>query len=97
MKEIYFDELRLIVIQHIREIEALEPESQSTEWYLLKYLKRITKNALPPTTPGRMENSMRGFIRYYVDNIDEDSRLGERCRDIYAVYKKTLRSSKEEN
>jgi len=97
MTEIYFDELRLIVIRHIREIEALGPENQSTEWYLLKYLNRITKNALLPATPGRMENCMRGFIRFYVDNIDEQSLLGERCRNIYAVYKKTLRSTREEN
>jgi hypothetical protein len=94
--EIYFDELRLIVIRHTREIEALEPEYQSTEWYLLKYLNRITKNTLPPTTTGRMENCMRGFIRFYVDNIDEQSLLGERCRNIYDAYKKTLRTTREE-
>ena len=97
MAEIYFDELRLIVIRHIREIEAMEPEHQSTEWYLLKYLNRITKNITLPTTAGRMENCMRGFIRFYVDNIDEQSLLGERCRNIYDVYKKTLRTTREEN
>jgi hypothetical protein len=94
--EIYFDELRMIVIQHIREIEASDPENQSIEWYLLKYLKRITKNTLPPTIPGRMENSMRGFIRFYVDNIDEQSVLGERCRNIYDAYVKSLRTPRKE-
>lgn len=97
MADIYFDELRLIVIRHIREIEAMEPEPQSTEWYLLKYLNRITKNTTLPTTASRMENCMRGFIRFYVDNIDEQSLLGERCRNIYDAYKKTLRIGKEES
>lgn len=75
----------------------MEPEPQSTEWYLLKYLNRITKNTMLPTTASRMENCMRGFIRFYVDNIDEQSLLGERCRNIYDAYKKTLRIGKEES
>jgi hypothetical protein len=97
MQEIFFGDFRMVVIQHIREIEAEEPENRSTEWFLLQYLKRIEKNSNPPAIPGRMENSMRGFIRFYVDNIKEHSRLGERCRNIYEAYIKTLRSSKEKN
>jgi len=96
MREIYFGEFRVVVIRHIREIEALGPESHTTEWFLLKYLRRIEKNANPPSTPGRMENCMRGMIRFYVDQIDERSALGERCRLIYDAYVNTLRISKEE-
>ena len=80
MREIYFGEFRLIVIQHIKEVEADNPEYQSTEWYLIKYLKRIEKSSNPPTSPGSVENSMRALIRFYVDMIEERSDLGERCR-----------------
>lgn len=95
MREIYFGEFRVIVIQHIKEIEALDPASHTTEWFLLKYFKRIARNANPPTTRGSMENCMRGLIRFYIDNIEEKSPLGERCRSIHAAYVSTLRESKE--
>ena len=95
MREIYFGDFRLIVIDQINEIKAQEPESHSTEWFLLRYLQRIEKNAVPPTTPGRMENSIRALVRFYVDTIEEDSALGERCRLIYEQYKKTLREARE--
>jgi len=96
MREVYFGEFRLIVIEHIREIETLNPQSHTTEWFLLKYLKRIAHNANPPATRGRMENCMRGLIRYYVDNIEEKSLLGERCRSIHAAYVHALRIARDE-
>ena len=36
---------------------------------------------------------MRGFIRFYVDNIDEKSELADRCLKIYGQYRKTLREA----
>lgn len=93
MREIYFGDFRLVVIEQINEIQAQEPESHSVEWFLLRYLKRIEKNANPPTTPGSMENSVRALVRFYVDMIDENSPMGERCRFIYEQYKKTVRES----
>ena len=96
MREIYFGEFRLIVVRHIKEIEAASPQSHTTEWFLLKYLRRIAKNANPPTTPGRKESSMRGLIRFYVDNIEENTLLGERCRFIYEAYVNTLRVSRDD-
>ena len=95
MREIYFGEFRLIVIQHIKEIEADNPEYQSTEWYLIKYLKRIEKTANPPASPGRVENSIRALIRFYVDMIEERSDLGERCRQVNEQYRKALRREQE--
>jgi hypothetical protein len=95
MRDIYFGEFRLIVIQHIKEIEADNPEYQSTEWYLIKYLKRIEKTANPPASPGRVENSVRALIRFYVDLIDDRSELGERCRQVNAEYRKALRREQE--
>ena len=96
MREVYFGEFRIIVIEHIREIELMNPQSYTTEWFLLKYLKRIELNANPPSTRGRMENCMRGLIRFYVDNIEENSPLGERCRSIHAAYVQTLRITRDE-
>ena len=95
MQEIYFGEFRLFVLQHISEIEAVNPEYQSTEWYLIRYLKRIVKTSNPPATRGSMDNSMRALIRFYVDIIDEQSDLGERCRQVNSEYRKTLKREQE--
>ncbi|HSR62248.1 MAG TPA: hypothetical protein VLN56_02445 [Gammaproteobacteria bacterium] len=96
MRNIYFGEFREIVIGHIRSIESGQPEFQSTEWFLLRYLTRIKKNANPPSTPGRVENSMRALIRFYVDQVDEHSELGEICRQINAEYRRALRREQSE-
>ena len=95
MREIFYGDFREIVIRHYREIAAGDPDFQSTEWFLLRYLKRIENAADPPVVPGRLENSMRGFIRFYVDRIDEQSELGRTCVSIYGEYRKTLRSAQE--
>ena len=91
MKEIYFGNFRLIILEEIRLIQAQQPESHSVEWFLLRYLKRIEQYTNPPSTPGKVDNSIRALVRFYVDMIDEDSELGERCRFIYDQYRKTLR------
>lgn len=96
MREVYFGEFRLIVIEHIRDIEALNPPSYTTEWFLLKYLRRIAQHANPPASRGRMNNCMRGLIRFYVDNIEENSPLGARCRSIHAAYVQALRVASDE-
>ena len=93
MRKIYFGDFRIYVVEHIRAIEAQSPEYQSTEWFLLKYLRKIEKNTNPPTATGRVEGCMRGLIRFYVDMIDENSDLGDRCIKIYTEYRKTLRFS----
>ena len=92
----YFEDFRLLVIRHIREVEAENPAYQSTEWFLLRYLKRIEKTTEPPASPGRVDNSMRALIRFYVDMIEERSQHGERCRMINEEYRKTLRASQEQ-
>ena len=97
MSEIYFDEFRLIVIEQIRDIEQSGPETHSMEWFLLKYLRRIEMNARTPTTLASMENSMRALIRFYVDMIDEDSQLGDRCKMIYENYRRITREAQAKN
>ncbi len=96
MREIYFGDFRVYVIEHIKAIEILDPEHQSVEWFLLRYLRKIEKSSNPPTTPGKVEGCMRGLIRFYVDTIDENSELGDRCVKIYSEYRKTLRINQED-
>jgi hypothetical protein len=96
MDEVYFGDFRVVVIQHIREIEAQNPQLQSTESFLLKYLRRIEKNANPPSSIGEMENSIRALVRFYVDTIEKNSPLGDRFVQIYEEYRKTLRIKKQE-
>jgi hypothetical protein len=96
MREIHFDSLRIKVNGHIKEIDATSPESQSLEWYLLKYLKRIVKETEPPSRPGQVEGTLRSLVRFYVDNIDEKSELGETCVQIYEEYRKVLREHQDQ-
>ena len=95
MREIYFGDFRVIVIEHIKAVEATDPEPQSVEWFLLRYLRRVARTANPPTTSGSMENAMRALIRFYVDMIDEHSELADRCLKINEEYRKALRNQEE--
>jgi hypothetical protein len=95
MRDIYFGDFRSYVVEQMRALAAQDHEYQSIEWFLLRYLKRIEKATTAPTTPGRVEGSMRGFIRFYVDNIDEKSEVADMCLKIYEAYRKTLREQQE--
>ncbi len=91
MREIYFGNFRSFVVQHIRRIDEVEYEVDSIEWFLLKYLRRLVKSTEHEDAPTRVEGSIRSLLRFYVDNIDEQSELGEQCIKIYEEYRKTLR------
>jgi len=95
MRKIYFEDFRLLVIRHTKEIEAGTPESHSMEWFLLRYLRRIIKSVEEPASPGRVEGCLRSLVRFYVDNVEETSDTGRRCTEIYEAYRKTLRESQE--
>lgn len=97
MREIYFDELRHMVNEYIHELDAESPPNSSTKWFLLKYLKRIAKAALSPTRPGQVEGAVKAMVRFYVDNIDEKTRSGDMCLNIYEKYRKTLRDSQAQS
>jgi len=97
MRSIYFEDFRQVVVRHAREIEeTLQPEPHSTEWFLLKYLRRIVKvTGGEGVSPSQVEGTVRSLIRFYVDNIDENSDTGERCTHIYEEYRRTLREHQE--
>lgn len=90
MRKIYFGDFRMYVIAHMKEMNEVEIEAYSTEWFLLRYLKKITKVTEGRTEYTRVEGPIRSMIRFYVDNIEEDSELGERCRKIHIEYRKVL-------
>jgi len=91
MSEIYFGDFRSYVLQHIKQVEKLDYETNSTEWFLLQYFRRIVQSTEMEDTSSRVEGSMRSLVRFYVDNIDERSELGDQCMKIYKEYRKTLR------
>jgi hypothetical protein len=91
MTSVYFGDFRAYVSEHRKAVEAMVEESHTTAWFLLRYLRRIEKQAAEPGSKTRMEGLMRSMIRFYVDNIDEQSELGDRCQKIYAEYRRTLR------
>ncbi|MFT5133463.1 MAG: hypothetical protein ACI9SC_001935 [Gammaproteobacteria bacterium] len=93
MREIYFGDFRSYVIQHIRQIEKIDYDVDSLEWFLLKYLRRVVKATENENAPGRIEGCMRSLVRFYVDNLDERSELADQCIKIYNQYRLTLRHS----
>lgn len=96
MKKIYFGDFRLYVLEHIKEINQQDVEPYSTEWFLLRYLRRIAKTANGNIEYIYMEGPIRSLIRFYVDNVDEHSELGERCRNVHDQYRKVLRIKQSE-
>ena len=93
MRIIYFGDFRALVIRHIKQIDSTNPEKDSIEWFLLRYLRRIVKVTEPPAQPGRVEGAIRALVRFYLDNIDQKSDLGNTCATIYEHYRKVLRDN----
>ncbi len=91
MKEIYFGDFHDYVLEHIRDIEGPDLESYTTEWFFIRYLKKITKITIEGNLKyTRVEGPMRSLIRFYVDNIEEQSELGERFIKIHNKYRALL-------
>ncbi len=89
-RRIYFGDLRTVVVEHMREINQREIEPYSIEWFLLKYLKRISVLSNDRNRSYEVEGSIRALMRFYVDNIDERSDLARRCAHIHSKYRETL-------
>jgi hypothetical protein len=92
MKTVYFGDFHQYVVEQIKDLESAEYESHSMEWFLIRYLKRITKVTIEGNLEySRVEGLMRALIRFYVDNVDEHSDLGDRCLKIHDKFRATLR------
>jgi hypothetical protein len=91
MKKVYFGDFHDYVMEHINDIQNPDLESYTTEWFLLRYLKKITKVTIEGNLDYmRVEGPMRALIRFYVDNIDESSDLADRCIKIHTKYKAAI-------
>ncbi len=91
MRQIYFGDFQQYVIAHVKEIEKAGIQPYTTEWFLVRYLHKIIKRSEGTKDYGTVEGSIHALIRFYVDNIDENSELGVRCIKIHRQYRKLLR------
>jgi uncharacterized protein (UPF0305 family) len=89
-RKIYFGDLRIVIVEHINEIKQQDIEAYSTEWFLLKYLQRLSVSTNELSRSHEVEGSMRALMRFYVDNIEERSDLARRCKHIHSKYRETL-------
>jgi len=90
MKDPDYTELRKVLNRHIKDLQNDGPEYQSTHWFLLRYMRRIRANTEKEDPRRRVESSVRAFIRFYLDRVEEQSDLGMRCRDIMDTRRKLL-------
>ena len=87
----HFEEFRLVLVRNIKELTARRPDEQTTEWYLLKYMRRIYRKVIVSTSPREIENTMRALIRFYLDAIEEGSELEARCHEVLGSHRRALR------
>jgi hypothetical protein len=87
----HFDEFRLVVVRQIRELSRRRPADQSTEWYLLKYLRRIHAKVAVSTSPRDVENAVRALMRFYLDTVEDGSELEMRCKEVFKSHRRSLR------
>ena len=94
-KKIYFGDFHLLVNEYHKQLRLEEPESHTTEWFLLRYLGRIVKASTDPAEETRVASSINSLVRFYLDNIDEESEHGSICQSIYYEYRKTLKENQD--
>ncbi len=87
----HFDEFRVVLVRHIKELSALRPDAQTTEWYLLRYMRRIHAKVRVSTSPREVENTMRALIRFYLDAVEEGTELEQRCKELLKFHRRSMR------
>ena len=91
LKEVYYGDFRVVVLEHIRRIEAAAPEAYSTGWFLLRYLRRIARLTAEPGAEHGVQSGMRSLLRFYVDQVEETSDLGDVCNQVFEAHRRSLR------
>ena len=86
------DDFRDQLRRHVRELEESGLEHYSNEWFFLWYLYRLRKIALVNRSPRACSSVMRGFVRFFVDSIDETSPMADRFREIYESHRHAMRT-----
>ncbi len=91
-----FLEFREVLARHIKEMEAEYLERDSIDWYLLRYLKRISKRAMSTSAPNEVNAPVRGLIRFYVDSIDTGTAQEQRCEEVIEFHRRAVRLHRRE-
>ena len=89
-----FLEFRELVQRHVREIEIAQPERYTTEWFFLRYLRRLRSRAYGYDSPRECSSLMRGLTRFYVDSVEGVSPLGNRFEEILEAHRYALRTER---
>lgn len=84
-------EFRELLATHIHDIERAYPERYSTEWFFLRYVKRVNRCAHGGDTPAACNGAMRGLTRFFVDQIEPDSDLAPRFDALLECHRYALR------
>ncbi len=87
-------EFRELVRRHAQELEKTYPERYSTDWFFLRYVKRLEKKAWDHETPRACSGVMRGMTRYFVDSVEEGSMLASRFEEILECHRYALRTER---
>jgi hypothetical protein len=91
-----FLEFRELVARHIRELEKEDAPRYSGDWFFLRYLRRVHRQALRTEVPRGVDSAMRGLIRYYVDGVDAGSPLAGRFDEILRAHARACRLHRAE-
>ncbi|MEM7540438.1 MAG: hypothetical protein AAF384_02510 [Pseudomonadota bacterium] len=91
-----FLEFRETLERHIKEMERDYPERYTTDWYFMRYLKRIDMHAHRVDSPRDVSGSMRGLLRFYVDSVEPGSTLAERFEEVLDAHRFALRTERRE-
>ena len=89
-----FVEFRELLQKQVREIEKEYPERYSTDWFFLRYVKRLEKRAWDHESPRACSGIMRGLTRYFVDSVADDSPLARRYEIILECHRYALRTER---
>ena len=85
-------EFRATLARHIKQLTRAAPERHSSEWFFLRYLKRVAKQAEATPHASEVSSAMRGLIRFYVDSVAHNAALAERFEDVLAAHRHALRA-----
>jgi hypothetical protein len=86
-----FVEFREQLRGYIRELDQLQPENDSIEWFYIRYLRKLSYKASNVYSAREIEGPLRGLIRFYVSSVEEDSRLGEITHEVLRAHRRSLR------
>lgn len=91
-----FIEFRELLDRHVREIELESPEQFTTEWFFLRYVRRVRNRAFNYESPRDCSSLMRGLTRFYVDAVAEDTRMAQRYEEILECHRFALRTERRD-